>query len=364
MFIFNDSINGSGKIKVIENEKDGQLKHILSRLIWASWAIYLAVICTTWYWGDSIALTVAVVAIILQIVPFWLLRRGNLEASSLFVVLSTIGIVTTLATVGQGIRDIAILGYPIVFIFAGLILSSDFFRLCVWLSFGAICWLAFGEVNGWFVLQPFYEDPFNLTYLVIVSSLLAITAYAVNLLATNSRKSLQQAQLEISKRQQTEKQLRYQSTHDKLTGIYNRSFFETELVRFEQSRDFPISIIVADVDNLKVVNDTKGHLVGDDLLRKTAEVLRSVVRNNEVLARIGGDEFAILLPTADTECVKNILARVNQSLLEYNAEHSDLPVELSIGAATAEKNNLIEAFKIADKRMYADKATHKLIIKD
>jgi diguanylate cyclase (GGDEF)-like protein len=357
-------MNREFQIKVIENEKDGQLKHTLSRFIWASWAIYCIVICTTWYWGDLITLTVALVASIVQIVPFWLLRRGNLQASSLYVVLCTIGIVTTLATVGQGIRDIAILGYPIVFIFAGLILSPVFFRLCVWLTFGAICWLVFGEANGWFVPRPFYEDPYNLTYLVFVSSLLVITAYAVNLLATNSRNILQKAHLEIAKRQQTEKQLRYQSTHDKLTGIYNRTFFETELVRYEHSRDFPISIIVIDQDNLKVVNDTKGHRVGDALLRKTADLLRSVVRESDVLARIGGDEFVILLPATDVVSVKNIMARVKQSLLEYNAEHSDLPVELSLGAATAEKNNLIEAFKLADKRMYANKAERKLIIKD
>jgi len=212
--------------------------------------------------------------------------------------------------------------------------------------------------------RPFYEDPYNLTYLVFVSSLLVITAYAVNLLATNSRNILQKAHLEIAKRQQTEKQLRYQSTHDKLTGIYNRTFFETELVRYEHSRDFPISIIVIDQDNLKVVNDTKGHRVGDALLRKTADLLRSVVRESDVLARIGGDEFVILLPATDVVSVKNIMARVKQSLLEYNAEHSDLPVELSLGAATAEKNNLIEAFKLADKRMYANKAERKLIIKD
>ena len=358
MLEYVNNINQRQPISIVENEETRQLKFILSRLIWASWAILSIIIFITLYWGNSKTFTAALVGGILQFVPFWLLRRGQLKESSLIVMLSSLGIVTMLATVGQGIRDIALIVYPIVFIFAGLILNQTFYRLCVGVSIAAVCWLVLGENMGWFVTQPFYEDRSNLLYLLIVIVLLLLAAYAVELLATNLRKNLEKAQSEISQRKDMEEQLRFQSTHDALTGIYNRAFFETELARLEKCRDYPISIIVADVDKLKVVNDTMGHAAGDDLLKQIADHLYSEFRESDILARIGGDEFAVLLPGTDKESVKKVLLRTRQRLMKHNAEHPEFPIQLSLGAATAEKDNLTEIFKKADRQMYADKATH------
>ena len=161
---------------------------------------------------------------------------------------------------------------------------------------------------------------------------------------------------EITTRKRAEEQLRYQSLHDALTGLFNRNFFEAELARLEHSRDFPISMIVADVDRLKFVNDTRGHALGDELLRQVANVLSSVFRDGDILARIGGDEFAVLLPSTQVTTAENMLGRVGERLAQQNAEHPDLPVKLSLGMATAEKSGLVAAFTLADQRMYANKA--------
>jgi diguanylate cyclase (GGDEF)-like protein len=146
---------------------------------------------------------------------------------------------------------------------------------------------------------------------------------------------------------------------DTLTGIYNRTFFETELARIDQSRDFPVSIIIGDLDNLKITNDTLGHPAGDELIKHTVEVLQSVFRAADILARIGGDEFAALLPRTDAATVEQMLSRIHAKLAEHNARHTDLPISLSLGASTAEEDNLEEAFAIADQRMYADKTLRK-----
>lgn len=148
---------------------------------------------------------------------------------------------------------------------------------------------------------------------------------------------------------------------DPLTGIFNRTFFQAELVRLERSRVFPVSIIVVDLDNMKLTNDTLGHTVGDELLRITAQALHDIFRSDEIIARIGGDEFAVLLPGIDEVKINEVVMRIHEKMRSHNAGHPELPIQLSVGAATSKENNLIAAFTIADQRMYAEKSKHKNI---
>ncbi|MBL8077659.1 MAG: diguanylate cyclase [Anaerolineales bacterium] len=146
---------------------------------------------------------------------------------------------------------------------------------------------------------------------------------------------------------------------DPLTGIYNRTFFEAELERMNMSRDFPISIIIADVDNLKITNDQFGHAVGDQLLKNTAQLLQETFRAADIIARIGGDEFGVLLPNTDSETAGQLLSRLRSKLDGQNAERPELRVYLSQGVCTGERGRLMEAFIAADQFMYNDKAEHK-----
>ena len=164
---------------------------------------------------------------------------------------------------------------------------------------------------------------------------------------------------DITERKNLEEQLRYQSTHDDMTRIYNRAYFEAEMARFEVGREYPISIVIADFDRLKSINDNLGHPFGDELLRQTAQVLTSVFRAGDVLARLGGDEFGALLPSTDEQAVEHIVVRIRESLAEHNARSLDVPLELSIGAATAQSGSLAEVFTLADQRMYANKSVRK-----
>jgi len=148
---------------------------------------------------------------------------------------------------------------------------------------------------------------------------------------------------------------------DPLTGTYNRAFFETELSRLEHGREYPVSVIVGDLDNMKIVNDTLGHMAGDDILKNTVNILREVFRADEIMARIGGDEFAILLPRTDEATLMEILSRLQKKLEEYNAANPQPPVLLSLGAATTHYGKLVEAFKTADSNMYEEKRRHKTL---
>ena len=167
---------------------------------------------------------------------------------------------------------------------------------------------------------------------------------------------------DILSRVQAEEKLRYLSTHDALTGLYNRNFFEAEIQRLEGSRHFPISIIMSDVDGLKVVNDTLGHAAGDALLRNVADVLLNAFRAEDVVARIGGDEFAILLPDMDETASRQVLERVKSMIGEYNSSHPAFTLELSFGVSTGSQNEHIKDLaRIAHDRMYQDKASRKKI---
>jgi two-component system, cell cycle response regulator len=159
-----------------------------------------------------------------------------------------------------------------------------------------------------------------------------------------------------------EEKILYLSMHDSLTGLYNRGYFEEEMARIERGRTFPVSILMADLDGLKRINDTHGHAIGDSLIRDAANILRRAVRSSDVVARLGGDEFALILSGSDAHIAARVVERIRWIESEFNVEPRGYRVSFSIGFATAEKDHpLVETLKIADERMYRDKYARKAV---
>ncbi|NPU82937.1 MAG: PAS domain S-box protein [Syntrophaceae bacterium] len=166
--------------------------------------------------------------------------------------------------------------------------------------------------------------------------------------------------MDISERKGVEAQLRYLSSHDVLTDLYNRAYFEEELSRMQRGRSFPVSIIMADLDGLKRMNDEEGHAAGDDLLRRAARVLQDSMRAEDVLARIGGDEFAALLPLSDHDVASSVIDRIRSNLDQHNRVHAGPALSISMGMDTGQKGaDLTLIMQAADRFMLIEKARKK-----
>jgi diguanylate cyclase (GGDEF)-like protein len=290
---------------------------------------------------------------------WFLVSRGWWQAAGYLTVLSFY-ILAAIGSFLNGLNTAVVLTYAILVLLVAMFSESRGSWIVVTIS--VLTHSLLGSIHS--------NEPFNVVLVSAVVVAFTLTGVALlqwlatHLLKTSlaeERSIKEKMSQEIDERKQLEMQLHFWGLHDALTGLYNRFYFEAELERLQYSRLYPISIVMADLDGLKHINDTFGHAFGDLMLKAVARVLRETFRAEDLVARIGGDEFAVLLTQTDEEAIQAVGRRLQENLAQYNRQCPEQVINLSVGMATAQKGMpLTQVLKLADDRMYAEKWGKKL----
>ena len=160
---------------------------------------------------------------------------------------------------------------------------------------------------------------------------------------------------DITRRKVLENSLEYLSYNDQLTGLRNRRFYEEELKRIDVKENLPLTLILGDVNGLKLINDSFGHVVGDELISKVAEIIKKGCRAGVIAARLGGDEFIILLPKTDGDKADKIIKNINKLAQKEKIQNLDISISFGYETKYYEEEDCQEVFRKAEDYMYKRK---------
>ncbi|MHB1346013.1 MAG: histidine kinase N-terminal 7TM domain-containing protein [Candidatus Humimicrobiaceae bacterium] len=168
---------------------------------------------------------------------------------------------------------------------------------------------------------------------------------------------------DITDRKNGEKEVLYLSYHDQLTGLYNRRFYEEELKRLDTKRNFPMTLVIADVNGLKLTNDAFGHLKGDRLLIKIGQAIKEECRSDDIVARLGGDEFILLLPKTGSAEAEKIVKRINEKITNIGLDKIISSVSFGFASKSDPSESMLAVFKKAEDKMYKNKLVENTAMK-
>ena len=160
---------------------------------------------------------------------------------------------------------------------------------------------------------------------------------------------------DITQRKKREAEIEFLSYSDQLTGVHNRRYYDEQLSKLDVRDNLPLSLIMGDVNGLKLVNDSFGHLVGDQLLIKVAKILKKACRTADVVCRIGGDEFVIILPKTNQEDAKLVLSRIHELTKKEKVKSIDVSISFGSGTKTNVDESRVTLFRNIEDEMYRKK---------
>ncbi len=164
---------------------------------------------------------------------------------------------------------------------------------------------------------------------------------------------------DVTERELLKRELETRAHTDVLTGMGNHRSFDEYVSDIPRRNDFPIAVISADCDNLKTINDTQGHLAGDEYLRLSALVVDTCMPENASAFRTGGDEFLVFLPRTTKEEADEVVEKMRRQQMLFNITEGNISISFGTAVIEGPEDDIIEAIKYADHAMYDDKAAKK-----
>ncbi|MDI9483835.1 MAG: PAS domain S-box protein [Bacillota bacterium] len=167
--------------------------------------------------------------------------------------------------------------------------------------------------------------------------------------------------IDITDQKKREEQVQYMSEHDAVTGLFNRTYFEKQKQSLDKKSSLPLSVIIGNINSLRLINDAYGHAAGDHVIVETARIIKSCLRKKDVLARTGGDEFSILLPKTDGKTAYKLITKITNLCEEHNKKPGskyNISVSLGYGVKTGDKT-LNDAVKEAEENMHNRKLLNR-----
>ena len=307
----------------------------------ATWS-HFGAIWSTWWLGDAVGAVIVTPLILLWVENPRLnwTRRQIIELVFLFGGL----FLTAWSVFGNGLHSV-VRNYPFEYLcFPFLIWAAfRFGRRKAATAIGALAVIAtWGTLHGF---GPFSRVSQN-TSLLLLQSFMGIAALTAMVLAAES-----------TEHRHAEEHVRHLADSDPLTGLANYrrlvEALDAEIKRYNRSRA-PFAVLLLDMDHLKKINDTHGHLVGSRALIRLAEILRLHCREIDVAARYGGDEFVIVLPEADSQAALHVAQRISERL-RNDGQRPQISVSIGVAVYPADGTSLEELLAAADRALYADK---------
>ncbi len=240
------------------------------------------------------------------------------------------------------------------FLSSTLIDSQDFiFSYIYFLSYFLMFWFIIQQSFGgkvvwsWFILV-------NIFFIVLFFELYTVVKFIIILQLIFV---IIMNYYQIEELKEKNDRIQYLSYHDGLTGVHNRRYLQKKIKKLKKIKKDNLSVIIADINNLKYVNDSFGHHQGDEYIKKAARILSSELRNKDIIARTGGDEFAILLPETSKQDCQKIIKRFKQKIKNQDCQY------FSIAFGCATKNYKFDSLELminqADQKMYENKEKMK-----
>jgi diguanylate cyclase (GGDEF)-like protein len=308
---------------------------------------------------EAISLTVALPLVLFA---FFFIKRKQFEITAVFLAIILFLLLTFISTSGLGVHSLSNFGYPAILIVASLVMRKRTLVFLTVIAITCVAWLVFGELAGSFkpdtLVKSVPGDFFTLAVMLIATSFMS------RVLSESLFQSNREVKKELVERKRAEERLAYDALHDALTGLPNRTLFFDRLgQKIEHARRHPedlFAVLFIDLDRFKVVNDSLGHTVGDQMLVATAQRLTQCLRSEDTVSRLSGDEFAILLSDIrDISDAIRVAERVQTKLTSTSMiENLNRVTTASIGIAVYKDSytHPQELLRDSDSAMYRAKA--------